>query len=176
MFVTPSFTHLSITFSNQRCGSCSPTVDVGLWSSRHVGHFLWKQDLQYEYSVLLSCHLYCRSSVIFRNNPSQCTRIPLRQCWLSPIVPLPDVVFPWFVYADVTLKTVALDTPNNVADYSQMLHLNSHQISVLFQNRTSHYFKNFSHGMSLNTITKALTRALQTVEDYSVLPTEVIPM
>jgi hypothetical protein len=26
-----------------------------------------------------------------------------------------DVVFPWFVYADITLETVALDTPNNVA-------------------------------------------------------------
>jgi hypothetical protein len=32
-----------------------------------------------------------------------------------------DFAFPWFVYADITLETVALDTPNNV----QMLRLNA---------------------------------------------------
>jgi hypothetical protein len=26
-----------------------------------------------------------------------------------------DIVFLWFVYANITLETVALDTPNNVA-------------------------------------------------------------
>jgi hypothetical protein len=29
MVVTQTFTHLSITFSNQRFSSCSPAVDVG---------------------------------------------------------------------------------------------------------------------------------------------------
>jgi hypothetical protein len=32
-----------------------------------------------------------------------------------PVFLFADVVFPWFVYADITLETVALDTPNNVA-------------------------------------------------------------
>jgi hypothetical protein len=70
-----------------------------LWGSR--GQFLWKQSLRDEYSVLLSCHLCCSSSVIFRKNSFQCTTISFYQCW--------------FVHADITLKTVTLDTPNNVA-------------------------------------------------------------
>jgi hypothetical protein len=41
------------------------------------------------------------------------------------------------VYADITVETVALDAPNNVTVLSQMLQLNTHQRSVLFQNRTS---------------------------------------
>jgi hypothetical protein len=38
------------------------------------------------------------------------------------------------MYADVTLETVALDAYNNMAVLSQMLQLNTHQQSVLFQN------------------------------------------
>jgi hypothetical protein len=67
------------------------------------------------------------------------------------------------MYDDITLETVAVDTPNNVAVLSQMLQLNPYQRSVLFQNRTSLPFPILSHGLSLSTITTALTRALQSV-------------
>jgi hypothetical protein len=51
MVVTPSFTHLIITFSDQRFSNCSPTVDVGfvkLMSESFCGN-----GPQYEHSVLL---------------------------------------------------------------------------------------------------------------------------
>jgi hypothetical protein len=41
------------------------------------------------------------------------------------------------MYVDITLETVALDAPNNMADLSQMLQLNAHKRSVFFGNRTS---------------------------------------
>jgi hypothetical protein len=44
--------------------------------------------LRDEYSVLLSCRLCCSISMIFRNNPSQCSTIAFCQCWISPTVPL----------------------------------------------------------------------------------------
>jgi hypothetical protein len=34
---------------------------------------------------------------------------------ICPLFLFADVVFPWFVYADITLKTVALDATDNVA-------------------------------------------------------------
>jgi hypothetical protein len=49
---TPLFMHLNVTFSNQRFGSRSPTVDVGyvkLTSDSFCGN-----GLQDEYSVLVS--------------------------------------------------------------------------------------------------------------------------
>jgi hypothetical protein len=43
----------------------------------------------------------------------------LRSLYVSvdfrPLFLFADVVFPWFVYADITSETVAIDTPNNVA-------------------------------------------------------------
>jgi hypothetical protein len=32
-----------------------------------------------------------------------------------PLFLFTDVVFTWFIYADITFETVILDTPNNVA-------------------------------------------------------------
>jgi hypothetical protein len=58
MVVTPSFMNLSITFSNWRFSSCSPTVDVG-FVKLTADRFLWNQGLQDEYSVLLSHVLQC---------------------------------------------------------------------------------------------------------------------
>jgi hypothetical protein len=60
MVVTPSFTHLIITFSNQRFSNCSPTatIDVGLvklTSDRFCGNRVFKMNIQF-------C---CSSSVIF---------------------------------------------------------------------------------------------------------------
>jgi hypothetical protein len=59
--VTPSFTHLSITFSNQRFSNCSPTVDVRfvkLTSASFCGNRVFKMNIQFW------CHLCCSSSVI----------------------------------------------------------------------------------------------------------------
>jgi hypothetical protein len=50
--VTSSFTHLSITFSNQRFSNCSPTVDVGF--VKLTSDSSWGNSLQDEYSVLPS--------------------------------------------------------------------------------------------------------------------------
>jgi hypothetical protein len=125
MVGTPLFTHMSITFSKQRLGNCSPTLDVGfvkltLLTLDRVGQFSWKQGLQDEYSVPLSCHLCCSSSVIFQNNP-QPTTISFCQYWFSPTVPLrwciPMICVCWYKLRNCrsqTLETVALDTPNNV--------------------------------------------------------------
>jgi hypothetical protein len=54
-----------------------------------------------------------------------------------PLFLLADVVFPWFVYAYITLETVSLNVPNIVAVFITDAPGNAHQLSVLFQNRTS---------------------------------------
>jgi hypothetical protein len=109
MVLTPSFTHLSITFSNQRFSNCSPTVDVGfvkLTSDSFCGNRVFKMNIQF------CCHQFCSSSVIFLNNVwrSLCVNFDFGPLFLSD-----DVVFPLLLYADITLESVALDTPNNVA-------------------------------------------------------------
>jgi hypothetical protein len=112
--MTPSFTHLSITFSNRRFSSCSPTVDVGfLTSDSFCGNRVFKMNT---YLVLLSCYL-CYSGVIFREkeillNVRRSLSVNVDLC---PLFLFADVVFPWFVYADITSETVPLNTPNNVA-------------------------------------------------------------
>jgi hypothetical protein len=72
------------------------------------------------------------------------------------------------VYADITLATVALNTPNNVAVFVTDAPAKSVQVS---------YFPILSHGVLVNKITNAKTRELQsarvckqTVEKYSALP------
>jgi hypothetical protein len=85
----------------------------GFWiREAHVGQFLWKQVLSDEYSS--STVLFGISSAIFRSNPSQCTTISVTADF-RPLFLFADVVFPRFMYANITLETVALDTPNNVA-------------------------------------------------------------
>jgi hypothetical protein len=51
MFVTPSFTHVSITFSNQKFSSCSPTMHVGF--VKLTSDNFCENGLQDDYSVLL---------------------------------------------------------------------------------------------------------------------------
>jgi hypothetical protein len=113
MVMTPSFTHLSITFSNQRFSNCSPTVDVGmvkLMSGSFYGNRVFEMNIQFY------CHLCCRRSVFFRKkilfNIRRSLSINVNFC---PLFLFADVAFPWFVYTDITLETVALVTPNNVA-------------------------------------------------------------
>ena len=61
------------------------------------------------------CHLWCGSSMIFRHNPLQCT-VPLSLSFgfWQPFLLAGDV-FPWFVYAVITLETASVDAPNKVA-------------------------------------------------------------
>jgi hypothetical protein len=62
MVVTPSFMHLSITFSNQRFSNCSPIVGVGfvkLKSDNFCGNTVFKLNIQF------CCHLCCSSYMIF---------------------------------------------------------------------------------------------------------------
>jgi hypothetical protein len=52
--MTPFFTHLSITFSNQRFNSCSPTMDVGLvklMPGSFYGNRVFKMDIQFCYHL-----------------------------------------------------------------------------------------------------------------------------
>jgi hypothetical protein len=50
LILTPSFTHLSITFSNQRFSNCNPTVDVRffkLMSDSFCGNRVFKMNIQF---------------------------------------------------------------------------------------------------------------------------------
>jgi hypothetical protein len=133
MVVTPSFTHLSMTFSNRRFSNCSPTVDVGFvkltWDS-FCGNRVFKMHIQFY------CHQCCNNSVIFGTILLNIRRSLSINFYFCPLFLFADV-FPRFVCANITLETVALDTPNNTA---------------------------VSHRLSLNTITNELTRALQSAK------------
>jgi hypothetical protein len=79
--------------------SCSPTLDVRfvkIMSDSFCGNRVFKMNIQFW------CHLCCSSSVIFQNNPYQYMTVSV------------IVVFLWFMYADVSLETLALDTSYNV--------------------------------------------------------------
>jgi hypothetical protein len=85
---------MSFSFSNhQRFNSCGLTVDVVFMELRADN----------------VCHLCFSSPVIFRNI-LLIVNVGFRPLFLF------TVVFPRFVYADITLQTVALDTPHNEAD------------------------------------------------------------
>jgi hypothetical protein len=119
----------------------------------------------FKMNIPFCCHLWCSSSVIFRNYPSQCTTISFCQYWLSALFLFADVVFPWLVHADITSETVAPDTPNNVAVWSQMLQLTEHQQSVLFKSRKCLPFSDSFTWTLLTTITNALARTLRSVNN-----------
>jgi hypothetical protein len=111
MFMTPSFTRVSITFSNQRFSNCSPAVGVGfvkLSSDSFCRNRVFKMSIQF------CCHLCCSSSWFFE------TILNIRRSLsvsvdFGPLFLVVNVFFPWFVYAYINLETVAPDAPNNVA-------------------------------------------------------------
>jgi hypothetical protein len=83
LLLKPSFTYLNITFSIQRFSNCSPTMNVGfvkLTGYSFCGNKVLKMNIQF------CCYLCC--TMIFRNNPSQCTTIYFCQFWVSSTVPL----------------------------------------------------------------------------------------
>jgi hypothetical protein len=114
MVVTPSFMHLSITFSNQKFSSCSPTIDAGfakLTSDSFGENSVFKMNSK------SCCPLTCDAAVLWFLET-----ILLNVRWslygnvdFRPLFLFADVVFPWLVCADITLETVALVTPNIVA-------------------------------------------------------------
>jgi hypothetical protein len=62
MVVTPSFTHLSVIFCNQRFRNCSPTVDVGfvkLASDSVCGNRVFKFNIQF------CCPVTCAAAVLW---------------------------------------------------------------------------------------------------------------
>jgi hypothetical protein len=80
-------------------------------------------------NIRLCCHLFSsilKKEILLSVRWSLCVNFVFRPLFLST-----DVVLPWYVYADITLETVARDTTNIVAV------LNAHKRSVLFQNWTS---------------------------------------
>jgi hypothetical protein len=94
-----------------------------------------------------------------------------------PLFFFADVVFLWFVYADITLETVSLDTPNNVAVLSQMLQLNANQRCLLFENRTTLPFYNiFTQTVTQHNhwCTDMSTTECKQTEEHSMLPSEVL--
>jgi hypothetical protein len=103
--MTPSFTHLSITFSNQRFSICSPTAGVGfvkLTTDSFCGKWAFKVNIQF------CCHLCCNSSLFFKTTVLNVRRSLSVSVHFRPLFLFADV-FPGF------METVALDTTNNVA-------------------------------------------------------------
>jgi hypothetical protein len=75
-----------------------------------------------------------------------------------PLFLFADVVSPLFVYADITLETVALDTSNHLAEFvtdgPAKREPTIYPLSKLVKAPLLHW-------LCLNTITNALTRVLQ---------------
>jgi hypothetical protein len=96
---------------NQRLSNCSPTVDFGLLkltSDRLCGNRVIKMKF--------SSTVTCAPVVWFFET------ILLNIWWalsvnidFLPLFFFADVIFPWFVYVDITLEIVALYSPNIMA-------------------------------------------------------------
>jgi hypothetical protein len=114
MVVTPSSRHLSITFSNQRFNSRSPTVDVGFGKLTLIsfyGHKVVKMNIQFCCPVTCAAVVPWFFEAIFLSvRRSFSVSVDFR-----PQFRFADVVFPWIVRADISLETLAFDTLNNVA-------------------------------------------------------------
>jgi hypothetical protein len=96
-------------FNNQMFSNCSPTVDVGfvkLMSDGFCRNRVFKMNIQF------CCHLCCISSVVFEIVLSIRRSLSVNVDF-RPLFLFVDVVFPLFVYVDITLETVSLDTRNN---------------------------------------------------------------
>jgi hypothetical protein len=81
-----------------------------------------------------------------------------------PLFLFAHVVFPRFVYTNMTLETVALHTPNNLAVFVTDAPAKRMPVMSSFKIGQVSHFLILSHGLSLNTTTNALTRALQSVK------------
>jgi hypothetical protein len=83
-----------------------------LWSSRRTA-FVETGSLRWIFSSAVTCAaviLWFFETILLNERLSFPVNADFHSLFLFA-----DAVFPWFVYADITLKTVALGTPNNVA-------------------------------------------------------------
>ena len=152
MIITPSFSYFRAVFSNQRFSS---TMDVGF--VKLPSDFLWNQSSRWISSsavTFAAVLLWFTDTLLFNVQRSLSLGFGF---W--PLFLLDDDVLPWFVYVIITLETAALDTPNKVTVSLQMLQLNMHQQSVLFENLRRLSFCS-TYKLLLNTICNPLTLAL----------------
>jgi hypothetical protein len=161
MVVTPSFTHQSITFSNQRFSNLSPTVDVGFVKLTLVSFY---GNRLLEISIQFCCLVTCVAVVEWFRETNLSVRWLLSvSADFRPLLLFADVIFPWFIYANITYETVALDTPNNVAVFvTDAPEKRTPTIYSLSKSDTSPIFR-FFYTDRHTAVTNALTRALQNV-------------
>jgi hypothetical protein len=109
---------------------------LDLWSSRRT---VFVQTASSKWiHIQFCCPVTCAAVVLwFFETILSARRSRSANVEFRPLFLLADVVFPWFVYAYITLEIVTLDTVNNAADFVTHVGLNAHQQSVLFQNQTS---------------------------------------
>jgi hypothetical protein len=127
----------------------------------HVGQFLWNQGLQDAYSVLLqfTCVVILQwffETILLNVRRSVSVSVDFRFLLLFA-----GVVFPWFVYADITVETVALGTPNNVAAF--VTNAPAKRTPTVCPPLKSDKSPILSRRLSLNTITNALAQTLRSV-------------
>jgi hypothetical protein len=107
LVVSPSFMHLSITFSNQRF---SKLQSCGCWiCEAHIRQFLWKRPSCWIFSSAVTYAavvVWFFKTILLHVRQSLSVNVDFHSLLLFADV------FPWFVYADITLETVTLDTPN----------------------------------------------------------------
>ena len=112
MIITLSFLSFSIFFTYQRFSSCSSTVDVGfvkLLSGCFYGNG-FSRIIMSSAVTFAAAVLWFLDTVLFSVQQS----LSLSSGFL-PLFLLAYGVFPWFVYAVITLDTATQDTPNKVA-------------------------------------------------------------
>ena len=129
-----SFLSFSSVCSNQRFSNFSSAMDVrfGTLSSHcFYGHGL-------KMNINFCCHFCCSTSMIYSHNSLQCTVISFTWFLFLTTIPLSWWCLPMIcACVIITLENAALDTPNKVAFWLQILQLNVHQKSVLFENLRS---------------------------------------
>jgi hypothetical protein len=103
--------------------------------------------------------------VIFLNNP-QYTVVCFSQRWFSPCVPLRSCCFTMIRACLHNFRNCHLDTPYVAIFITDALakHIPTNHLST-FKIRQVVHFPIISHGLSLSTITNALTRVLQSVNE-----------
>jgi len=122
-----------------------------------LSDFLWNQSLRWILTSVVTFGavlLWFTGTILFNVWRSISLGFGFR-----PLFLLADDVLPWFVYVTIILETAALDTPNKVTVSLQVLQLNMHQQSLLFEILRRLPFCS-TYKLLLNTICNPLTLAL----------------
>jgi hypothetical protein len=128
---------------------------LNLWSSRRA--VLVETGSSSQTSNRICRLLFC-STVIHPNNLSLCTSIYFYLSMLIFAHSSSSLMLP--SYADITIETVAVQTHNNVAAFVR--DGPAKRAPMICRLQVSK-FSFLSHGLSLNTLTNASTRPLQSV-------------